>query len=243
MGQLGISLNPVKAIKKAGRGIAKGTVAAGKGVATGAKTVGKVAVKIATLPLAALEQIIVQVSIPIGRTLCSVPKPLLNSTAASVGVSANTVSIFCTALSLRKMSDIKRYLPDILKIAVQLGATGAFPAIGPVLAAARAVPGIQFVPLLKILVQRPRAVAQQPTYYTPPQPTNYTPAYNSMPAEEAPYIPPDYNAQASFNVEANAMMGLGISEDLSTGEKVVAGILIGALVGVTGYALYCAFRD
>lgn len=139
--ELGFSL------RKIGKGIAKGAKSVGKGVAKGAKA----AASVATLPFRLAMQAVLKLTIPLGRALCTVPKPILSAGATSASVNVNVVSMFCTALNLRNMDEVRKLLPPVLKIAVKVAATGAVPGVGPALAAIRAVPGLRLIPGLSFL--------------------------------------------------------------------------------------------
>ena len=139
-----LGFKPLKSVRRAASGAARG-------VARGAKAAGKAAVKVAMLPVTLQLQIIQKVMIPIARTLCSAPEPVLRMGAAAAGVNPNTVPLFCQAVRIKNMSQVRALLPQVMKVAVKVAATGAFPAIGPALAAIRAIPGIKMVPGLSFL--------------------------------------------------------------------------------------------
>lgn len=137
--------------KKLAKGVGKGISKGAKGVAKGAKAVGKVAVSAALLPFKLAMAAVIKLAIPLGRALCMAPPPILSVGAASAGVSMNVVPMFCTALNLRNMGEVRRLLPPVLKIAVKVAATGAVPGVGPALSAIRVVPGLKLIPGLKFL--------------------------------------------------------------------------------------------
>lgn len=139
-----LGFKPFKAVSRVAKGAAKG-------VAKGAKTAAKTAVKVAMLPVTLQLQIIQKVMVPIARTLCQAPEPVLRMGAAAAGVNPNVVPLFCQAVRVKNMSQVRALLPQVMKIAVKVAATGAFPAIGPALAAVRMIPGIKMVPGLSFL--------------------------------------------------------------------------------------------
>lgn len=134
-------------IKSIAKGAARGVASGAKGVAKGAKatakgavTVGKFAVNVALLPY----KILLDFSLKAAKIVCQVPEPILVQAATYVGVSPNAIPLFCQAAQARDIGGLRRQLPAVIKIAVQVGATGAFPPIAPFLTAARMlkVPGL-----------------------------------------------------------------------------------------------------
>ena len=146
--QLGFGIKSIsRGVKSAGRGIKKGAGA----TARAGKFVAKTAVKVALLPLQLQLKIIQKIMIPVARQVCAMPQPVLVIGATAAGVSVNVVPLFCKAVQLKNMGEIRRLLPTVLKIAVKVAAAGAFPPIVPVLATIRAVPGLQLIPGLRFL--------------------------------------------------------------------------------------------
>lgn len=143
--QFGISFK--KLAKGVGKGIAKGA----KGVGKGAVAAGKVAAQAYLLPFKLALKAVIKLVIPMGRALCAVPTPILSVGATAAGVSMNVVPMFCTALNLRNMAEVRRLLPPVLKIAVKVAATGAAPGLSQAINMIRIVPGLKLIPGLSFL--------------------------------------------------------------------------------------------
>lgn len=136
--ELGFGLRSIgRGIKKAGKGAYKVSKATVKYTVIEPT---KIAAKLAMLPLIYLRRAVVT----IGRTLCKAPPELLRQVAVANGINPAFVPAFCEAVRINRwgLSAIKRYLPTALKLAIKLGATGAFPPIMPALRIARAIPGV-----------------------------------------------------------------------------------------------------
>jgi hypothetical protein len=139
--ELGFGFRSVgRGFKKVGKAAGHATVASARFAAKSSISVGKLAAKLALLPLIYLRKAVTQ----LGRVLCSAPPEVLAEIAAANGISPSFVPAFCEAVRVNSwgFSNIKRYLPTALKLALKLGASGAFPPIVPALAIVRAIPGV-----------------------------------------------------------------------------------------------------
>lgn len=210
---LGFSLNPVRGIKKAASGAAK----VGKVAGRGAIAAGKGAVAVAMLPHKLLMQAIVKIAVPLARTLCSAPQPILQAGAMAANVSVNVVPLFCTAVRVRNMSQIRTLLPPVLKIAVKVAATGAFPGIVPVLATIKAVPGLKLVPGLSFLAGAGPAVAYDANGYS-----------NSLFGDAGEELA----AAAEGALQQSTDRELAAAVGMSTQDKIVAGVTVAAGIGI-----------
>lgn len=155
--------NPYKAAKKgvkaAAKGVSKGANAAGrglqKGVNTGVRGVkegAKLAVKVTLLPLQIQKLILERYALPIAKGICAVPPVILNPIAISQGINPAHLALFCEAARTGITSNVKKYLPLALKIAVALAANGTLgPGATAALLAVKRIPGIGMVPGLKFL--------------------------------------------------------------------------------------------
>lgn len=123
-------------IKSIGKGITKGVKSVGKGALTVAKTAAAPALML--LKLNAL--ILTKIAIPIASVMCSLPKPVVHAACVSANVNPNHVFMFCAAIRLKRMADVKRLLPQALKVAVKLSVTGAAPGIAPILRTITLIP-------------------------------------------------------------------------------------------------------
>jgi hypothetical protein len=145
--QLGADIGafkPFRAIKKVGKGVAKG-----------AKIVGKGVVAVHMIPIKLAIKAVVKLALPLSRVLCKAPRAVLKTGSTAAGVSPDTVPLFCTAVAVRNMSQVRKLLPKMLKVAVKIAAVGAFPPIAAPLAVIRRVPGLKLVPGLKFLAGSP----------------------------------------------------------------------------------------
>ena len=132
---LGISFKPKKLLRKVGRGARK--------VGRGVKKVGKVAVNVAALPIRLQMKVLTKAMIPFARGICGIPEPILRVSATAAGVEYNIVPVFCQAVKIRNMREIRKLLPPMIKLAVKVSATTAVPGLGPVLAVAKFIPGLK----------------------------------------------------------------------------------------------------
>lgn len=137
---LGFSLNPIKHLKKAA-----------SAVSSAAQAAARAAAYAATLPFRLAMEAVIRLVIPLGRALCTVPQFVIEKGAMAAGVSPHAVPVFCKALNLNNMAEVKSLLPVVLKIAVKVAATGAAPGIGPLLANIHRVPGLKLIPGLSFL--------------------------------------------------------------------------------------------
>lgn len=148
---LGFSLNPARAVKRAAKGVAKGVSKGAVAAGRGAVAAGRTAANVALLPHKILLRVVLKAAIPLARTMCSAPEEILQAGAVAANVSVSVVPLFCAAVRANNMSQVRALLPQVLKIAVKVAATGAFPALGPTLAMIRAIPGLRLVPGLSFL--------------------------------------------------------------------------------------------
>ena len=155
--------NPYKAakgaVKKTTKVVSRGANAAGRGLqkgvntaASGVKAGAKLAVKVTLLPLQIQAMIIRKYAVPIAQGICAVPPVILQPIAVSQGINPAHLALFCQAAKTGVTSDVKKYLPLALKIAVALAANGTLgPGATAALLAIKRIPGIGMVPGLKFL--------------------------------------------------------------------------------------------
>jgi hypothetical protein len=147
MGELGFGLRKVgRGLKKAGRGIKKvgkvavNPVAMTKFAIKSNIAIAKLSAKLALLPL----KFLIKAVRALGRVICKAPRELLNMAAQQAGVDPVFIPAFCQAVQEDKwsLSAVRRMLPPAMKIALKLGASGAFPPIVPALAIVKHIPGV-----------------------------------------------------------------------------------------------------
>ena len=144
--ELGWGFKSIKrGIKKVGKGVKKvGKVAykysGTQFVVKSNIALAKLAAKLALLPFLLLLKAVRT----LGRTLCKAPPELLKLAATQAGVDPVFIPAFCEAVRINKwsLSSVRRMLPPALKIALKLGASGAFPPIVPALAIIKHIPGV-----------------------------------------------------------------------------------------------------
>lgn len=137
---LGFSIK--RGLKKVGRGVKK----AGKGAAKGAVKVGKVGfkaglfvAKIGLLPY----YLLLKASKIIGKAVCAAPPAVLTTAATAANVNTAIPPAFCQAMRTGfTFTTARKLLPGMVKTAVKLSVTGAFPPAGPALRALKYVPGL-----------------------------------------------------------------------------------------------------
>lgn len=134
LGETGFSL------KKIGKGIAKGTSIAARATGKAALKAGKVALTPAMALLQINKIILTKIAIPIAMVVCKMPRIAVEAAALSANVNPQTAVMFCQAIRIRNMSGVRRMLPDMLKIAVKLSATGAAPGLAQVLNTIKLIP-------------------------------------------------------------------------------------------------------
>lgn len=131
--------------RKLGRGLKRiGKVAykySGTGLVVKSNiALAKLSAKLALLPLILLRRAVRA----LGRVLCKAPPELLKLAAAQANVDPDFIPPFCAAVQVDKwnLSAVRKMLPPALKIALKLGASGAFPPIVPALAIIKHIPGV-----------------------------------------------------------------------------------------------------
>lgn len=126
-----------RGVRATGRGVKRGARATARAAKTGVKAGYKVAKTVATLPL----RLLMQAAIRLGAVVCSLPPGTLRVAATAAGATYDVIPLFCEAIKVRRMSDIRRYLPQVIKIAAQVAATSSVPGLGPALSIIRTIPG------------------------------------------------------------------------------------------------------
>lgn len=111
------------------------------------RRVGRVATKVAKrggklvlAPFRLQMLFIRRFTLPVARQLCRLPSPIIEKGASLASVSPEHVKAFCVAVRLRKMKDIKRFLPAGIAVAAKLAGQGFIPPLVPVFRAMSVVP-------------------------------------------------------------------------------------------------------
>lgn len=125
----------------------KGFEVVKKGVETGVK----LAKKTVLAPIIVLKnlaiKVLMQAVLPLANAMCNIPSNVLQGAALAAGQDPDMFlekfRLFCKAVKTRKFSDIRKFLPDVIKIAVKVSATTAVPGLGPALAIVRRIPGLK----------------------------------------------------------------------------------------------------
>jgi len=137
--ELGFGFKSIgRGLKKVGKGAYKYS---GAGLIVKANIkLAQLSAKLALLPLKYLHKAIVA----LGRVLCKAPPILLEKVAQANGIDPAFVPAFCKLVAINKwnLSAIRKYLPTALKLALKLGASGAFPPIVPALIVIKRIPGV-----------------------------------------------------------------------------------------------------
>lgn len=136
--------------KVAGGGLLKKV---GKGIAKGAKKTAKVVTKVVTTPYKFVWdlqiKVLMKAALPLARVICKIPPAILQVGALAAGMSiADAIGkrqLFCKAVQIKKIADIRKLLPDMIKIAVKVAATSSVPGLGPALAVVKSIPGFSKV--------------------------------------------------------------------------------------------------
>lgn len=144
--ELGFGFRKIgRGLKKVGKGVKKVGKVAYKysGTQLVVKSniaLAKLAAKLALLPFLLLLKAVRT----LGRVICKAPPELLKIAAQQAGVDPVFIPAFCEAVRVNKwsLSSVRRMLPPALKIALKLGASGAFPPIVPALAIIKHIPGV-----------------------------------------------------------------------------------------------------
>lgn len=132
-------LGAPKLVRQASRSVKRGA----KQVSRTAKQAGKLAVEGAMLPYKLQLMLATKIALPLAREICKLPPPLLNTASIAAGVDPSKIPLFCTLVKARRFNDLKRMMPEILKVAIKVSAMATVPGLGPTLAIAKSIPGIQ----------------------------------------------------------------------------------------------------
>jgi len=117
-----------------------------KGIEKGAKKVGKVAIAPYKIIGKLTLQVLMKAAIPLAKVICKVPVNLIQVGALAAGMDITDATqkreLFCKAVKVKKFSDIRKFFPDMLKIAIKVSATTSIPGLGPALMVAKRIPGL-----------------------------------------------------------------------------------------------------
>ncbi len=202
---------PKGRLKKVAKGIEKGAKKLAKVAIAPYKLIGKLALKL-----------LMKAALPLARVMCKIPSALIQAGALAAGMSAGNAlqqrALFCKAVTMRKFSDIRRYFPDMLKIAIKVSATTSVPGLGPALMVAKRIPGLSKV----LKFAGPGALGE-------PDPIELldSMSYSQM------------HAGLSGISDAELAEGLGLWETKDTAKVALAG----GLLALAGYGIYAATRE
>lgn len=120
-------------------------------VSEGVKAAADVIKKAVLAPIDIIKGLAIKVLmmavLPLAGKMCKVPENILKGGALAAGQDPDMFiekfRLFCKAVKMRKFSDIRKFLPDVIQIAVKVAASAAVPGLGPALAVIRRIPGLK----------------------------------------------------------------------------------------------------
>jgi len=200
----------------------------------------KLAAKLALLPL----KFLLKAVRTLGRAICKAPPEVLNAAAQQAGVDPVFVPAFCEAVRINKwsLSSVRRLLPPALKIALKMGASGAFPPIVPALAIVKHIPGVGKFAGVDLGSYRsdPRRIPQLRHAIDLMQVMALADRVGLMTSEDAVKLGLDHGArQAMQTVLQGAILG---EQDVEKALRYAQLVALG-LVATAGVGLYITLRS
>ena len=119
-------------------------------VSKGVKAAADIVKKAVLAPLDIIKglaiKVLMQAVLPLARSMCKVPPNVLEGGAIAAGedpaIFMNRFRLFCIAVDKKNYGDIRKMLPDVIKVSIKVAASTAIPGLSTALAVIRNIPGL-----------------------------------------------------------------------------------------------------